>query len=101
MTLLLMDNWGFALYNFLNLRYPVAPIYPVCFCKMMHSPITQTHEDRLRAFTEVAAALNSSLCLDDVLQRVLGFAALLVPLPPAHTSCIALFDAASTTWRIP
>src|SRR5436309_1965787 len=97
----LMDNFASTLYNILNLRYLVAPVDQVRFWRTMLPPAMSTNEDRLRAFTQVAAALNSSLCLDDVLKRVLEAAAVLVPLQPVPLICIALYDAASNTWRIP
>lgn len=67
---------------------------------MLPPTMPLSHEDRLRAFTQVAAALNSSLRLDDVLQRVLEFAGDLVD-HPVLVGCVALFDPASATWRFP
>lgn len=58
-----------------------------------------SRDDRLWALTHVAAALNGSLRLDEVLQRVLEVAATLTQ-QPAPFGCIALYDAASGTWQI-
>lgn len=58
-----------------------------------------SHENRLRALTHVAAALNASLRLDEVLQRVLDAATTLTG-QPAPFGCIARYDATADTWRV-